>query len=121
MALFGGKKKTKTDSTATQQSVEGGTVAQHQVDHSVADVLIGPRITEKAALGSEHNVYTFNVTPNATKSDITRAIRKLYSVTPRKVNVAQIPYKQVQRRGITGRKRGGKRPTSTSSRVTRLS
>jgi len=105
MALFGSKKKEKQAGTPAQQT--GGSAVMAQPD--IEDVIIGPRVTEKAALGSEHNVYVFNVEPEATKSDIKRAIRRMYKVTPRKVNVAKIPYKQVRRRGITGWKRGGKK------------
>lgn len=71
--------------------------------HSRAySVLVNPRVTEKAAILGEQNVYTFNVGPTATKVDIARAIEEVYSVRPIKVTVTKVPAKKVQRRGVAG-------------------
>lgn len=54
-------------------------------------VVLRPRITEKATLLSEKRVYAFEISPRATKRDVAFAIRVLYNVTPRKVNIVKTP------------------------------
>lgn len=61
-----------------------------------------PVITEKSMrLASSDNAYTFEVDRNATKNQIAEAIRELYGVTVKKVNM--IMYAAQTKR--TGRKR----------------
>ncbi len=69
----------------------------------------GPRITEKSALDAERGAYTFNVVDGANKSEIKKAIKILYGVTPVKITTTQIKQKVFTRRGITGVKGGGKK------------
>lgn len=74
-----------------------------------ADVLIRPRVTEKASAHSARGVYVFEVRRDAAKREVAAAVRALYNITPVKVAVAPIPRKKVTvkgRRGITG---GGKK------------
>lgn len=74
------------------------------------NVLLSPRITEKAALlADKSNVYVFQVTPNATKKSISASIHEAYGVKPVKVRVLAIPSKQVFMRGHRGVKKGGKK------------
>ncbi len=74
------------------------------------NVLLYPRITEKAALGADKlNVYVFEVTPNATKKSISASVFEVYGKKPIRVNVAQIPAKKVFVRGKRGVKSGGKK------------
>lgn len=72
-------------------------------------VIIKPRITEKAAMLSAANVYTFDVTANATKNEVIKAVKTLYKFTPVKVNMAQVKEKHVFIRGKAGKKTGGKK------------
>lgn len=72
-------------------------------------VFLRPRITEKATALSEKNVYTFDIAPNTTKSEIVKALRALYKVAPKKVRVLAIPDKKVTVRGKIGYKGGGKK------------
>jgi len=69
----------------------------------------GPRITEKSALGSERGIYTFNVENEANKSEIKKAIKMIYGITPKRVSITQITSKNVVRRGIKGIKGRGKK------------
>lgn len=69
----------------------------------------GPRITEKSAILAERGVYTFNVTQNANKPELKKAIKFVYDVTPINISVTQIAKKTVTRRGITSVKQGGKK------------
>jgi len=54
---------------------------------TIKSILIGPRITEKAAIASENGVYVFNVATDATKNEIKKEIKRIYKVDPVKVNV----------------------------------
>lgn len=74
-----------------------------------AHVLQNPRITEKAATISDQNVYTFDVSPRASKTEIMKAIKAIYGLVPVKVNVAAIPTKRVFRAKHIGVKRGGRK------------
>lgn len=72
-------------------------------------IIKNPRITEKATLLSEGNVYSFDVSADATKNAIKEAVFEIYKVKPRKVNIASVPSKKVFSRGIRGEKSGGKK------------
>ena len=69
-----------------------------------------PRITEKSGIKSEsENVYTFEVTSNATKPGIVKAIKEIYKVNPIKVNITILHAKNVFKRGKSGSKTGVKK------------
>lgn len=73
--------------------------------------LKAPRITEKAAIGTDHGVYVFNVEKTATKSMVARAITELFSVSPRKIRMTAIPAVRVKTRqtGEDGYTNSGKK------------
>lgn len=73
------------------------------------NVLLRPRITEKAALGADKGVYIFEVTKDADKKSIKASVKVAYGVTPVRVSVAVIPSRQVFIRGKRGVKSGGKK------------
>lgn len=102
MALFAGKKEEKTADVAEHatKSVGATTMFNANVYRSV---LISPRVTEKAAIAGEKNVYVFNVYTKATKNEIKKAIEKLYKVVPEKVNIVQLPSRKTFIRGRRGK------------------
>jgi len=104
MGLFGSKKKEekKKKPSKTASSAEPKKAAKATATLGVQDVLVRPRITEKAATMTSRNVYTFDVRRTATKKQIASAVMALYKVTPIKVNIVNIPAKRVSMR----RKRG---------------
>jgi len=61
-------------------------------------LILGPRITEKAAILAEQNGYTFNVALGATKNEIAKAIKAQYKVTPVSVRVVNMKPKPKQSR-----------------------
>ena len=65
-------------------------------------VLVGPRITEKAAIASDSSVYVFNVATDATKNEIKKEIKRIYKVDPVKVNVVNVKGKKTFTRGRRG-------------------
>lgn len=72
------------------------------MNDTLVSVIIRPRITEKATLATESDTYLFDVSMNATKHSIGKAIEALYKVSPRKVNIVRVPAKQVMSRGKRG-------------------
>ncbi len=50
------------------------------------DVIRSPAITEKATMASEHDQVIFNVSADATKPEIKRAVEGLFGVKVKKVN-----------------------------------
>ena len=69
-----------------------------------------PRLTEKSGLQAENSqIYTFEITPRATKTMVKKAIVEMYKVTPIKVNITKLPSKNVFVRGRKGVKSGVKK------------
>lgn len=74
------------------------------------NVLLRPRITEKAALlADKSRVYVFEVASLATKKSISASVHDIYGIKPTKIRVTVIPSKQVFVRGKKGIKSGGKK------------
>ncbi len=76
---------------------------------SAIKILKTPRITEKASMAFEQNVYTFNVDVSANKTEIEKAIFEIYKVKPLKVNILTIPKKQTKLKGKKSLAGGGKK------------
>ena len=74
-----------------------------------SDVLIKPRVTEKASYVLEKNVYTFLIEETANKKQVAEAIRAYYKVVPEKINIVRNPSKNVFMRGKRGVKQGVKK------------
>ena len=68
-----------------------------------------PRITEKASMAAEQNVYTFDISASANKTEIKKAIFALYKIHPVKVNVLSVPKKNKMSKGIKGVRGGGRK------------
>ena len=86
------------------------------VQKDPVSVVIGPRITEKAARLADKHVYTFNVTKEATSATVKAAMKTLYKVNPIDVKLVTIPSKNVFVRGKAGVKKGGKKAYVTLSK-----
>ncbi len=81
-----------------------------QEKNHILSIIKSPRITEKAGIKSEsQNVYTFEVIKDATKKTIGEAIQLIYKVTPIKINVVNLPAKNVTARGKKGVKQAVKK------------
>ena len=72
-------------------------------------VLVRPRVTEKATIVSEQNVYVFDIAIDANKFQVKEAVEFLYKVSPIKVNIVNIPAKKIIYRGKKGVKPRGKK------------
>lgn len=79
------------------------------------DVIIEPIVSEKSYQLIEQGVYTFRVHPDATKPEISDAIRDIFSVKVKKVNTLNRKGKRTRsRRSPTF----GKRPDTKRAIVT---
>jgi len=75
----------------------------------VDNIIKNPRVTEKASFAQEQNVYTFDVSSGANKTEIKKAIFALYKVKPVRVNVLSVPKKDIMSKGKAGVKGGGRK------------
>lgn len=89
MGLFGTK---KSDAEKEVVATEKATTPAQVLPRDVSSALIKPRITEKAALLLEKNVYTFEIKKGASKYDVRDAVKSLYNVTPVQIRIVnQVP------------------------------
>jgi large subunit ribosomal protein L23 len=74
-------------------------------------VIKGAVVTEKSAMvaGANISVYTFEVAREATKPMIIAAIKAKYQVTPKQVNIINVPRRRVVVRGKRGVRSGMKK------------
>ncbi len=82
---------------------------KEQKNSLLSHILTRPRVTEKSTRALEANVYTFDVSPSATKIDVQKAIKDIYNVSPVRVNMVNMKKKQVLVRGNKGVKGGGRK------------
>ncbi len=59
-------------------------------------VLLKPLVTEKGSLLGMYNQYVFQVAPRTNRSEVRKAIRKLYGVDPIKVNIINVRGKKIR-------------------------
>lgn len=88
MALFGKKGEVAKTTDAKKTKKDAVTPSSFGA-RDLAGVIKKPRITEKAVLGTEKNVYTFEIDARATKFDVRDAVKELFNVTPVKVNIVK--------------------------------
>ena len=66
--------------------------------------VLGPVITEKATIGSEHGQVSFRVAMDSTKPLIKKAVEELFSVKVKTVNTMRVKGKTKVFRGVKGRR-----------------
>lgn len=94
MAIFNKKEEeTKKKSEKKVGLVKAGKAAKPKKDAGAnltkapGRIIQVPRITEKALQMTVNNTYVFEVAMDATKRDVITAVKALYNVEPRKVNI----------------------------------
>jgi len=75
----------------------------------INQVIKNPRVTEKGSYAAEQNVYTFDVTKRANKTEIKKMIFALYKVKPVKVNILPVPKRSIMYKGRLNKHGGGKK------------
>ncbi len=88
--------------------------------YSSKEIIIRPRITEKASQISEKNTYTFDISAFANKRNVKEEISRIYKVTPIAVNITKVPPKAVFVRGKAGVKKGGRKAYVTLKKGDRI-
>ncbi|MGI6636897.1 MAG: 50S ribosomal protein L23 [Minisyncoccales bacterium] len=71
--------------------------------------IVKPHISEKATDLEKENRYVFEVTENANKIEVKKAIKELYGVNPLSVNIIKLPKKKKRLGRYTGWKKGFKK------------
>lgn len=72
------------------------------------EIIRAPWFSEKALIMTEKGVYTFTVPASATKATIAAAIKEIYNVEPKSVQIVNLPGKKKalrSRRGVGVRAR----------------
>ncbi len=70
-------------------------------------VLLAPHISEKASIATEkYNQVVFKVAPDATKTEVRKAVEQLFEVEVQSVNVCNIKGKSKRFGARMGRRRG---------------
>ncbi len=87
----------------------GNRVLDTRNKYMTTTIIKNPRVTEKASFSQEQNVYTFDVSASANKTEIKKIIFALYKVKPIKVNVLSVPKKNIMSKGKAGVKGGGRK------------
>jgi large subunit ribosomal protein L23 len=77
------------------------------------DTILGPVITEKSTLLSEHNKVVFKVAKDSTKEEIADAIEALFKVQVTKVNTLLVQGKTKRFRGVLGKRNDFKKAIVT--------
>lgn len=94
------------DSVKSNNSKKSAVTAEpKQVSNGIKNLVLKPRISEKAyGLSEERNVFVFEVEPGANKFDIAKAVGVQYNVTAIKVRIAAVPGKATRSYRQRGRK-----------------
>ena len=71
-------------------------------EDEVKKLILSPRLTEKASLQGNQNAYTFDVRIEATKLTLADEIKGTYKVSPKRINITNIPSQRVFVRGKWG-------------------
>ena len=77
------------------------------------DVLVGPLVTEKATMLSEHRQIAFRVRLDATKPEIRRAVERFFDVKVTGVNTLRVKGKSKIFRGRRGQRSSYKKAIVT--------
>ena len=85
-------------------------MAKLEYKKNLSSVIRKPRVTEKAGIKAEtQNVYTFEINKGFGKKDVAEAVKEIYKVTPIKINITNLPPKNVVSRGKKGVQSGVKK------------
>ena len=98
-----------SDKKITEKPIASAVSKQKTASTALHGVLIAPRITEKATDKSGESVYVFNVSPQADKTAVARAIKVMFKVIPTKVAIVPVPRKTVTLKGKRGSTARGKK------------
>lgn len=76
-------------------------------------ILVKPLLTEKISNLGELNKYSFKVSLKANKIEISKAIRELYGVSAKKINIIRMKGKRVKYGKVAGKRKDWKKAIVT--------
>lgn len=100
--------KTKTEKKAPAK-VEKTTKTESVKSGNAYKVLVKPLVTEKAGILGEENKYVFEVSVDANKIEIAKAIEEVYGIRPIAVNIMNRKGKVVRRGRTFGKRKDWKK------------
>lgn len=68
------------------------------------EIIQAPVLTEKSNMASEHNKVIFNVTLDATKFEVQKAVEEIFKVKVKSVNTLRVKGKIKRFKGILGQR-----------------
>ncbi len=86
---------------------------QSELDSSLASVIIRPRVTEKSGVLSQGGVYTFEISKDANKRMVKKAVSTMYKVSPIKIAIVNTTARKIFVRGRKGTVAGIKKAIVT--------
>jgi large subunit ribosomal protein L23 len=107
------KKEEKKKEEEISSSTEGISSVLPKSTKIASRILLRPIITEKATALESLNKYVFEVSRNANKVEIKKAIKELYNVEPIKVSIINIKPKPVRYGKAVGTTKGFKKAIIT--------
>lgn len=75
--------------------------------------IVRPVVTEKTAILASKNTYVFMVKKDANRTEVGKAIKEMYDITPVSVNMQCVRGKVVRHGKVTGRRKGWKKAIVT--------
>ena len=90
MSIFGNKKKETKEKIAHKHRAR----TTKLVAGTAHEIIRAPWFSEKALIATEKGVYTFAVSPRATKAEIASAFKEIYKVEPRTIRIVNVSGKR---------------------------
>lgn len=97
----------KEDVKAEKKSVKAK--QQVKLPEDLQGIVLAPVVTEQAATLASLSQYVFKVAKHATRSQVKRAVKALYGITPDGVNITVVRGKAVRFRGRHGMRESWKK------------
>lgn len=113
MALFNFLRKKKQKEELPEKRKEENkktkSEALKKASHFDSKTFIRPHIAEKSTSLNEKGVYVFEIANKTNKVMVKQAIKEKYGVTPKKINIINLPAKKISFRGRKAIKSGFKK------------
>lgn len=106
----------ETEKKATKEKTTKKSVVkknESEVSKIAHNVIVRPLISEKSSFLAAENKYVFVVNSKTNRSEVKKAIKELYDVTPTQVNIMNMAGKRVRFKGIRGKRSDWKKAIVT--------
>lgn len=103
------KKEEKSTKKVTAVNEKSASVKGSKKEGNAYKVLVKPLITEKAGFLGQENKYVFEVSVDANKIEISKAVKEVYGIQPVAVNIMNRQGKKVRRGRTFGKRKDWKK------------